>query len=268
MRMVGNEVYIQRGEDWTLDFSVVTKTGQPFTVLKIWENPYLAITISAALYEQKGDFRETYWLDLTKRYVENTDGSMSLAPLKKFTSADALYLPTFAINEVLAQYGDRIVLDPKSDFDVTNYLFYTDPNSDGNYQYQYVSTYTKDDKGVLTEEWVPYEFRIIKQFATKNWMEQSYLFDIKLLAGESIYEHIARQLTADGIEVDPFDETGAWSDTKTQEYINLVTDETIRREIQEIFDDGMPLMPDYDTKSLILDPTRLYVSVNIQGGVR
>lgn len=267
MRMVGNDVYIQRGEDWTLDFSVVTKKGQPFTVLRVWDNPYLAITVAAALYEQPGDYRETYWLDLTNRWVENEDGSMSLSAIKKFTSGDALYISNFAVNEALAQYGDRITMDG-GDFDVSNYLFYSDPNSDGNYVYKYVN-YTADRDGVIVnEEWIDYEFRVIKQFSTKNWMEQGYLFDVKLLAGESIYEFIARELYTQNTDYDEFDATGGWNDEKTQEYINLIVDETARTNAQYTFDEGMPLMPDYDTKMLILDPTRLYVSVNIQGGVR
>ena len=59
MRMIGNEVYIQRGETWSLDFAVTNDKGHPYVVLKNWPNPYLAITVAAALYEQRGDFRET-----------------------------------------------------------------------------------------------------------------------------------------------------------------------------------------------------------------
>ena len=37
--------------------------------------------------------------------------------------------------------------------------------------------------------------------------------------------------------------------------------------MQDLYDSGVPLMPNYDTKSIILQPTKLYVSTDIQGGI-
>ena len=66
MKILGNEIYIQRGENWTIDFEVKNDDGDPYMILKsIQKNPYIAITVTAARYEQQGDFRKTYWLDLT-----------------------------------------------------------------------------------------------------------------------------------------------------------------------------------------------------------
>jgi hypothetical protein len=48
----------------------------------------------------------------------------------------------------------------------------------------------------------------------------------------------------------------------------MIEDPSVRENIQALYDDGAPLMPSYDTKSLLLDPTPIYVSVNIQGGVK
>ena len=270
MKVIGNDVYIQRGETWTLDMAVTNERGDPYMIFSQWENPYVAITVAAARYEQRGDFRRTYWLDLSQRWVEQADGSVVLEPVKRFISTEALVLPRlFSVNEAVGLYGvdagGKIVLDETSDFDVTNYLFFTDPNKDDNRIYKYVKSYTLDADGKITdEEWEEYDFRLIKQFTTKDWMEQGYLFDIKILAGESLEEHIARMLSEAGIEVADL----PWDDAQTQEYINLVVDDVVRAELQEIFDSSMPLMPDYDTKTLILQPTNLYVSANIQGGVK
>ena len=281
MKMIGNEVYIQRGETWSLDFAVTNDKGHPFTVLKNWPNPYLAITVTAALYEQEGDFRETYWLDLHKRYVEQYDGSMRLDGLKRFTSGEALFLPNgFYAADALEYYGIRtssgkIVLDIDSDFDITNFLFYADPDSDGNCQYKYIKHYELDgdgesldldDNGNELVEWEDYDFRVIKQFVTKNWMEQGYFFDVKVLAGESVQEHLMGIL--DGQRT-PYEENGnLWSNEDWISYINAIKDDDTRAEMQQLYDDGAPLMPTYDTKSLLLEPTPIYVSANIQGGVR
>lgn len=266
MRMVGNEVHIQRGETWSLDFEITNKKGHPYMLLKNWQNPYLVITIAAALYEQKGDYRESYWLDLNQRFVEKTDGSVELEETKKFISTEALFIENFDIDKILEVYGTevggKIVADPDSDFDVTNYLFFTDPNLDGNYVYRYVDTY-EINEGKYTAEWKDYNFRIIKTFDTKSWMEQGYLFDAKILAGESLVDMIKAQLTIE--EVDYSEEV--WSDVETQTYINMIDDAVIKAEAQELFDENIPLRSTYDTKLLIIEPTRLYVSVNIQGGV-
>jgi hypothetical protein len=278
MKMIGNEVHIQRGETWSLDFAVTNDKGHPFVVLKNWPNPYLAITVTAALYEQLGDFRETYWLDLNRRYVEQADGSMVLSDLKRFTSAEVLWLPNgFYVSDVLSYYGTenggKIVLDGSSDFDIKNFLFYVDPDSDGNYQYKYVKNYTTDENGSIElddngyelVEWEDYDFRIIKQFMTKNWMEQGYLFDVKVLAGESVQEHLKGILDTQNVTTKPFTE---WTNEDWDTYIEAIEDKEVRVEMRQHYDDGAPLMPTYDTKSLLLEPTPIYVSVNIQGGVR
>lgn len=284
MKMIGNEVHIQRGETWSLDFAVTNQKGHPYVVLENWPNPYLAITVTAALYEQRGDLRETYWLDLKQKYEEQGDGSMVLKPLKTFASSEVLWLANgFYVMDAIIDYGvdngGKIVLDPNSDFDITKFLFFTDPFSDGNYVYKYVKSYNLDENGDLAYredeygneiedvEWAEYDFRIVKQFTTKNWTEQGYLFDIKVLAGESVQEHLMGILDVQRVTYkDP--NTEPWSNEDWEAYINMIEDEALRKEMQELYDEGAPLMPTYDTKSLLLEPTPIYVSVNIQGGVR
>lgn len=267
MKMLGNDIYIQRGETWSLDFDVTNEKGDPYMIFKEWQNPYLAITVAAQRYEQPGDFRKTYWLDLAQRFIEQQDGTFVLTDTKKFISTEALSLVNFSVDEAIAYYGTdaggKIVLDADSDFDITNYLFFTDPYSDGNRIYKYVTSYTLDpDYGYATAEtWEEYTFRVIKQFDTKDLMEQGYLFDIKVLAGESVKEHIANILDIDATTAN------TWSTETTQEHINEISDTKQRDYMQLLFNSGAPLMPEYDTKSLILQPTSLYVSANIQGGI-
>jgi hypothetical protein len=269
MKVLGNDIYIQRGENWSLDLDITNKNGDPYMIFSGWKNPYLAITVTAALYEQKGDFRQTYWLDLNQRWEEQDDGSIVLKPMKKFISTEALNIGIFAINEVLGYYGTavggKIVLDQNSDFDVKNYLFFTSVENDVR-TYKYVKEYTLDADGNVEDEvWEEYNFRFIKQFDTKDWMEQGYLFDMKLLAGDTVEEYVYDILVNENF-ISPKDLP--WSDADLEGYIEKIEDEKKRLYVREIYESGAPLMPNYDTKGLILNPTRLYVSVNLQGGVR
>lgn len=273
MKMLGNDVYIQRGETWSLDFAVTNPKGHPYVVLKNWQNPYLAITVTAALYEQRGDFRETYWLDLSRRYVEQPDGSMVLTDLKRFISSEVLMLPngfyaTDAIYHYGLENGGRMVLDKTSDFDITNYLFFCDPFSDGNYVYKYIEDYRLDANGDIDDDtvvWKDYDFRIVKQFTTKDWMEQRYLYDMKVLSGVSVQEYLYGILITQ--QVSGVKSLDTWTNEDWITYINLVEDFDEHERIRALYEDGVPLMPSYDTKSLLLEPTAIYVSVNIQGGV-
>ena len=395
MKILGNDVYIQRGETWSLDFDVRNAKGDPFMLFKAWQNPYLAITVTAARYAQKGDFRRTWWLDLKKRYVEQIDGSFLQMPMKMFIGTEALPITNFSIADVITTYGQsnggRIVIDKNSDFDVTNYLFFVDAKSDGNKVYKYVSdykvgpvynlrfsewsddatytsgdlvlyistlycvtattiagetpvsdygtsnphfvamnvdifftvdtpyegghtynagdvviykgvpvvggdvlykgvyvankrtandptanadwiqlnstSYVQVDNGVVSETWEEYNFRVVKQFDTKEWTEQGFLFDIKVLAGQSVAENVYAILEQEGDDMGDAGDPNEWSDQQMQSYINQISDKATREELQAIYDSGMPLMPSYDTKALILEPTNLYVSSNIQGGL-
>jgi hypothetical protein len=276
MRFVGKDVYIQQGENWTLDFECTNEKGDPLQLLKYMDNPYIAITVTAARYAQKGDFRVTYWLDLKTRYVEKENGDIDTEPIKTFISTEALYLPMtsptdFSIDEALSIYGKdvggSIVLDKSSDFDITNYLFVSDPNNDGKYIYKYVSSYTTGASGNVTSEvWETYSFRVIKTFDTRDWVEQGYLYDIKILAGESLKEYVIRILQGEQYDTSTIiiDDL---SDTELQYYINSIKSKEHREYAQAVFDEGMPLMPSYDTKSILLEPSNIYVSTNIQGGI-
>ena len=270
MRMIGNEVHIQRGETWSLDFSVRNKDGHPYPILKNWDTPYIAITVTAALYEQEGDYRETHWLDLSNRYIQRADGTYVLTPLKRFTSTEVLYLPDeFSTNEVMSYYGQdnggKLVIDKDNDFDITNFLFFRDPQKNGNYEYKYIKSYTTNSSGdIIDEEWESYNLRVVDSFITRDWMEQGYLFDVKLLAGMSLQEYLMGILLGQGVMT----KTGDWNNEDWDVYISQIIDPALREKVERLYDEGAPLLPTFDTKSVILEPTPLFVSVNLQGGVK
>lgn len=259
MKSLGNEKHIQRGEIWPLDFEVTSSKGHPYMLFKEWPNPYLAITVTAARYTQKGDFRRTWWLDMNNRWVEKENGDFEIIPVKRFIETSPLYVKSFEnIADILEDYP-RIQLDVESDFDITNYLFFTDSQEDNGLVYKYVDRYEVNDGLVSLIDWLPYNFRIVKQFDTKDWVEQNYLYDIKILTGENIEQYLSR-LLVDDLPTSP------WSDEMIRTQIERITDRNVRKSVKDIFESGQPLMPNFDTRAILLYPTKIVVSANIQGG--
>lgn len=266
MRMVKNEIFIQRGETFSLDFAVRNAKGDPLAIFSGWENPYLVITVSPNLYEQNDDTREVYWLDLNSRWVEQSDGSITLEPMKKFIGTEAVFTGStaFDVDLILGKYGvnngGKMTRIPTDDFYVGNYLFFIEDKY-GKRTYKYFAGYTTDKMGFEVENWEDYDFRVIKSFVTKDWINANYLYDIKIVAGETLEKHVAaligETLPADG-----------WSDRELREHIESITDEDTRIEMMKLYEFGIPLMPDYDTKAVILEPTNIYVGTDIQGGTR
>lgn len=256
MKIIGDAVYIQRGEIWSLDFTLTDEKGRPFMPFSKWSNPYLVITVANSRYEQAGDMREMHWLDLSHRYVEQEDGSIVKEPFKRFIATEPLYLPTgFSVVDAMSYY-DRIVVNADTDFNIKNYLFYAE-NDDGVYEYKYVKSYTGSsaEEAEATAEWVDYNFRIVKQFNnTKDWIEQQYFYDIKILAGQTLKEYVAGQL---GIDV------GQLTDDELPAKIEEIEDKSSRILAQNVFESGAPIMPNYDTKIVILEPTPLFVGANL-----
>lgn len=247
MRMMGNEIYIQRGETFSLDFAVRNAKGDPYMVFKGWNNPYLVITISTSLYEQEGSTCEMHWLDLDNCWIENTDGSATLKPMKRFISTEALYLSMFDVDDVQHLYGERISLSADSDFYIGNYLFYTD---DGVRTYKYFDGYDKNNN----EIWVEYDFRIIKSIDTRDWNGIDYFYDVKVIAGESVIERI-QSLSKVTLSTENLSDIEA--------ALNEIESEEVRTELYELYMSGMPLLPTYDVKNVLLEPTPIRVSSNI-----
>lgn len=263
MKSLGNEIFVQKGETWSLDFEITTDKGDPFMLFKGWRNPYLVMTLTAARYEQKGNFRQSWWLDIDKAFVEKADGSMELVPMKRFVYTKPLYTEDFNIETILTIYDNFTANGDKTNTsDITNYLFYQDNH--GEKLYKYVKDYTLNaENNVSGEEWEEYNFRIIKQFSTENWIEQNYLFDIRILAGESLEEHVYNYLLSNNITVNM-----AETQEELQTQINQITDTNKKKEMQKLFDEGWPLFPNFDANLILLNPTKLNVSANIMGGIK
>ena len=160
-----------RGSLFSLDFNISNSKGDPFMIYKEDTNPRLVFTVSAARYKENSEIRDDYWVDISKQHVIGQDGTLAPVDSKKFASTEAFYTDDFLYATIVAHYPNIFSDDPTDDNYYGNYLFYT--TTSGKKEYKYYNG----------EDWVGYNFRIIQHFDTKNWVEQTYLLQIKYTTG-------------------------------------------------------------------------------------
>lgn len=159
-----------RGSLFSLDFNISNSKGDPFMIYKDDVNPRLVFTVSAARYKENSEIRDSYYVDLSKQYIVS-DGALTDVDAKKFASTEAFYTDDFLYATINMLYPGIFSNDPTDDNYYGNYLFYANVNGKKEYKY-YDGT-----------NWVNYNFRIIQHFDTKNWVEQTYLLQVKYTDG-------------------------------------------------------------------------------------
>lgn len=209
MIIYNNEITVHRGESFTLERAIVNQDGSPYIVSKFEENPYLAITVAAARYDQTGRYNKTWWLSLKD------------FPRFKYTV-------------------------PK-----TVQSFVSRPGDDA---YDYVYTNGTDYKYWDGTEYVDYAFSFVKAFdtdITNEWIEQSYMYDIKHVYGNSTRDYLVELCN----EYDPDYLLKYPSASSEDIYDHLAS-------IDEAYVEGIDYTsPIYDTKiqTILLRPTKLTV---------
>lgn len=190
MQILNNKIHIQQGEIWSLDFHLASKNKHPYLLHKRLKNPFLVMTISKNTYSQSDDFKEVHWLNLDKRYIEDAYGNVTLEHTKRFTSTEPLYLSdaslSYSLEDLLEIYPKMSTKEDDA-FYIENFLFYIDPEENG--EYIYCLCRYDDSNGTLVWTSGPkvltlLDFRIIKNFDTKAWSAGTYLFEMKIVDGE------------------------------------------------------------------------------------
>lgn len=155
MTLKGNEMTIQRGETFTIDRLIVNRDGSPFIVSSKYKNPHLLITVASTKYNQQNRYLANWWLNLS----------------------DMVRFPNTVVKDVtslshISQYMDDSPME----------YVYHDLSTD---EYKYMRQYNVGETAMFE----PYECRIIHHFThdvTKNWVEQNYLYSIRLIDGEKL----------------------------------------------------------------------------------
>jgi len=237
VKLLGNEVYIKQGEVWPVDFEVLSKDGTPFMLPAPIRNPYVVVTLTSSRYEQQDRFVRNWWLDLSG--------------IKAFFRSEPLYVSAFDVDTILQEYPE-LTTDSSDELNyICNYLFYT-RDSQNKKVYSFVEI-------IMLPRWEGYNFRIVTTLDVSDLLEQTYLYDVKIVAGERVQEHIYDSIIEEDIPVPP------WSMQQALEYVEFV--HPSKRDIlRELVQKNVPLMPEYDLELPILTQYKLNISTDLQRG--
>lgn len=265
MKTFNNELIVHRGETFTIDKTIQNKDGSPYIISSELQNPYFLLTVSTTQYEQDKRYLVNYWLDLSEAKRFKSTQAFDLMSLKAGEDSDEPMYPngfdsiTARVSSVDNGEIDCIAygwLDGNFVcLDYTDCVFFVE-YSDGHKEYKYWDdTPLGDQKRV---GWVNYKCKIVKLFTqqeTREWVEQSYVYSIRLVAGQLMTDYLQSLCATNNI-----DYTGL---TKEEMYTLLVgAGQTFSKNFN--ID---RVIGDYDVVKPILTPTKLSVLSDINGGL-
>ena len=161
MNIIGNDIYITRGEAFALDFDIVNKDGSPYILHKDLENPHLLITITSNVYEQDERYLANYWIDLSDEPKFVNTRPIKVSSLNAYPPSDVHYNDDF-LNDVTGKIA----------------VFTTD---DETYKYY------------LDGKYVDYALRIVCNFNSEEFADlrpQSYGYSVKLVSGKRTEDYV------------------------------------------------------------------------------
>ena len=249
MQVRNNEITVTRGEDWTMSKLIVNKDSSPYIVSSELINPYWLITI-----KRTDDYNNSYvynkWLDLsslprfkvTQPLNINDYGRSFFEPMPTlpFLDLDENGVSDFTGDET-SGYSNIAIFYEKGENGVISYKYWE---------------YNNNEKDDFSGKWVDYSCPIITSFfnsVTKDWVEQNYLYQIRLLSGQTTHEYISFLASYLGVDSDGSLED--LYDAIAKKDNSLIKDVDLSRPLYTI-----------DTNLTILEPTRLTVKLNLNGG--
>ena len=237
MTINGNEMTIQRGETFTIDRLIVNRDGSPYIVSSEYANPYILLTVSSTKYNQENRYLANWWLNLDEMY----DGK-NIVKVPRFFSTR--FKEITSKNNLIEYYEDEPY----------EYLYYI--KNTGTYEY-----FSSNGETTDAHTWHEYNLRLIHHFMhniTKDWVEQSYVYSIRLVAGKDMTSYL-KELYKTVFEVDA-------PDYKSNEELYL----DIKAKDEKFVEDlnyTRPLV-NFDVVQDIVLPTKLTVLSDLNGGLK
>ena len=154
MNIIGNDIYITRGESFTLDFDIVNKDGSPFIIHDDFETLYLVFSLKSNLYAQADRYENVYLIDLSDNVKFKNTQFVEVTDLSRYPPNALTYEDDF-INDATG----RIAV-----FKMGDEYFYYD---------------------IESQTYQPYNLQIIFSLSTDdtlNLTSQNYYYSIKLMS--------------------------------------------------------------------------------------
>lgn len=188
MKIYADRIQVERGESWSYDVYFQNRDGSPFIVSSQLQNAYILVTVASSKYTQNGRYIANFWNKVSDGYPTFYSTQVfELTGETIPTPQDGLDGDTKAIILSLADKG----------VDYSNFCVYKWVDANGEAQYKYWN-------GVEYED---YDFHFVQAFPTditQEWIEQSYVFAIKLLGGklsDNVEETGRPLVTSEGVQV-------------------------------------------------------------------
>lgn len=252
MQVHKNELYVSRGETFTICKKLVNRDDSPYIVSSELKSPYWLITVASSLYEQESRYCINKWLDLSgyRRFLFTKTVDIRNVPTGEghtdYQSFDNSTIP-------VGYEGDKSL-------GYANVAVFHYENDDGTRSYKYwkYSDEAMEQEDDYSGTWEDYECLLTSLFInsiTNDWIEGTYYYSIYLVSGVSTQEYL--QETAKALELDS---EGTIEDLY----------ERISEVLPDIFNDfkifERPLVR-IDAAYPILEPTKMFVSSNVKGGM-
>ncbi len=256
MKTLNNEILIHRNETFSIDKIVQNKDGSPYIISNKLSNPYFLISISTTRYAQNNRYIKNYWLDLSKYPRFTSTNAVNLLDIK-VSATSAVPIHSSFEDITYSGSGAPLIMGYVNNnivsYDPDDAVFYIE-DKNGNRVYKYYNTNTDSNGNYIG--WSNYECRIVKAFTnedTREWVEQSYVYSIQLVSGQSTLDFLQNICNDNSID---------YSTETVLELYEKITSNGIDVPI----DITRPLA-NFDTVSTILIPTKLSVLSSLQGGL-
>ena len=164
MRVYADRIQVERGEEWTYDVYFQNRDGSPYIVSNQLTNPYILVTIASSKYTQNGRYIANFWNSVTEAYhtfycTQPIELSGSTMPTPENGLSPEIIQDIQAKNQTYSTYA-----------------VYKWVDTNGVAQYKYWNGTAYED----------YDFHFVMTFPTditNQWIEQNYVFGVKLVAG-------------------------------------------------------------------------------------
>lgn len=164
MRVYADRIQVERGEEWTYDVYFRNRDGSPYIVSNQLTNPYILVTIASSKYTQNGRYIANFWNNVTEAYktfycTQPIELSGTTMPTPANGLSPEIQADITAKNQTYSTYAVYKWVDPNG---VAQYKYWTGTTYE-DYDFHFVMTFPTD--------------------ITNEWIEQNYVFGIKLVGG-------------------------------------------------------------------------------------
>lgn len=131
MKVLGNKIYIVKGEDFTLKFG--SQNVEPLVIPASYDYPFIVITLQSTVFRQAGQYTNVRWLDCKN--------------VPKFTYSDIQYIGTDEPSDTTAlKYVYCQTVD-----DVNEYFYYNESGEKVEYSLNFLVHYDTEESDELVD---------------------------------------------------------------------------------------------------------------------